>query len=91
MWLKRSIFWLYVLCEFIGSQRNMLISCIYRSPSSSIEKDKKLFNMLEDIIGMNYADNIIVGDFNYQKHWIESDPIGKSDHTVIIINTNIEL
>ena len=35
----------YVLCGFIGSQRNMLICCIYRSPSSSIENDKKLFKI----------------------------------------------
>lgn len=54
-----------VWCEVINKQEKMLLCCIYRSPSSSEENDRKLFCMLKDKLAMNYTDTIIVGDFNY--------------------------
>ena len=52
----------YNLVTYNLSKRGL---CIFVKPNLTLN-DKKLLNMLEDIIGMNYTDNIIVGDFNYK-------------------------
>lgn len=67
---KKYIYDEYVLCEFIGGQRNIVICCTYRCPWISIENDKK-FYLIE------YIDI--------------SEPVEESVHTVIIINTNLNV
>ena len=44
---------------------NVLLCCIYRSPSSADANDLKLCSMLEYVIHTNYSDPIVVGDFNF--------------------------
>ena len=43
----------------------MLAGCIYRSPSSSMENNKKLRELLRDVSNRKYSHLLVAGDFNY--------------------------
>ena len=43
----------------------MLAGCIYRSPNSSMENNKKLRDLIRDVNSKKYSHLLIAGDFNY--------------------------
>lgn len=49
----------------IDSKKTILLGCVYRSPSSDCDNNRRLESLLRHIADYNFHDLIIVGDFNY--------------------------
>ena len=55
----------YVCVELQNKNGNILISCIYRSPSSSCENNDNINKLINDISSSKAKFKLIVGDFNF--------------------------
>lgn len=49
----------------VDGNKSVAIGCVYRSPSSSSDNNRKLESLLRRVSSRNFHDLIIVGDFNY--------------------------
>ena len=51
----------YICCSVsLSKDENLLLFCIYRSPSSADANDLNLCSMLEDVLHTNYSDTVVV-------------------------------
>ena len=75
-----------IWCEiFIGGE-GTLIGVSYRSPTSSVEEDKILFQMIENTSGKKL---MLMGDFNFGNiNWITHEAYGQSKNFLDCINDN---
>jgi len=55
----------YVCVELHNKNGNILISCIYRGPSSSCENNDNIIKLKNDISSSKAKFKLIVGDFNF--------------------------
>ena len=55
----------YVCVELHNKNGNILISCIYRSPSSSCDNNDNINKLINDISSSKAKFKLIVGDFNF--------------------------
>ena len=56
-----------VWCIATVKNKKILISCIYRSPSNTSEKNNELICMLEEASKIKTNNTVICGDFNCKK------------------------
>ena len=55
-----------VWCSFIdGNKDSVLIGCLYRSPSTTLENTQKMYSLLKSNVIDEYKKVCIVGDFNF--------------------------
>ncbi|WAR21988.1 YWV1-like protein [Mya arenaria] len=56
-----------VWCEFeLVKGCCVLLGMIYRSPTSSVENDQKLINLINSSVSLKYDQYVLLGDFNYK-------------------------
>ena len=48
----------------INNSERLLLGCMYRSPNSNTENNKKMLELLNNINYASYSNVVIVGDFN---------------------------
>ena len=54
-----------VWCQInLKNNDKMIVGCIYRSPNSTIENNKELFQLLNSVNNKHFSHILIVGDFN---------------------------
>ena len=72
-----------IFCSFTsGSGEKVLIGGIYRSPNSSIQNNKKLFDILKSDKTENFQKKIFVGDFNYPRVNFDGTWTGKANSEI---------
>ena len=56
-----------VWCEILINSEKILLGCIYRSPSSSVENNKSLNELLDHLPSIQHDHLVMVGDFNFKE------------------------
>ena len=75
-----------IWCEIFIGEEGTLIGVSYRSPMSSVEEDKILFQMIGNASGKKL---MLMGDFNFGNiNWITHEACGQSKNFLDCINDN---
>ena len=70
-----------VWCEIIINSEKILLGCIYRSPSSSVENNESLNKLLDQLPSVQHDHLVIVGDFNFKEiDWENKIVKASEDH-----------
>ena len=72
-----------VWCEFMHGNNYVLIGCIYRSPTSTMENAQKLYNLINNEYIKQIHKVCIVGDFNYPNIKWDGEWTGNQDNEFI--------
>jgi len=59
----------HLIIEIQSKYARLVLTTIYRSPSSTDENDKAVNDLITDLSSRHRGDNIIVGDFNHHIDW----------------------
>ena len=67
-----------VWCEIsLRGTDKLLVGCIYRSPFSSKDNNKKLNDLISKARDLKYSRYLIMGDFNYPEiDWLKNEAMG---------------
>ena len=67
-----------VWCEIsLRGTDKLLVGCIYRSPSSSKDNNKKLNDLVSKTRYLKYSHYLIMGNFNYPEiDWLKNEVMG---------------
>jgi len=59
----------YLIIEIKFNRARLIVTTMYRSPSSTDENNDSINNLISEICGQHVGNNLIIGDLNYHIDW----------------------
>jgi len=63
----------HLILEIEFNYASLVVTTMYRSPSSTNEYNDAVNNLISDICNKHVGNNLIIGDFNYHIDWSMHD------------------